>query len=97
MILKLLLNTKMICNMPTKIFEENNLGKIRKVLIVFDDMITDMISKKRLHLIVTKLFIRVKGRKLNISLASIMQSYFKVPNNARVDSTHYFIMKFPNK
>ena len=83
--------------MPTKIFEENNLGKIRKVLIVFDDMITDMISKKRLHLIVTKLFIRVKGRKLNISLAFIMQSYFKAPKNARLDSTHYFIMKFRNK
>ena len=49
-----------------KNIEENNLGKIRKVLIVFDDMIADMISKKRLHLVVTKLFIRVKGRKLNI-------------------------------
>ena len=80
-----------------KNIEENNLGKIRKVLIVFDDMIADMISKKRLHLVVTKLFITVKGRKLNISLASIMQSYFKVPKNARLDSTHYFIMKFPNK
>ena len=80
-----------------KNIEENNLGKIRKVLIVFDDMIADMISKKRLHLVVTKLFIRVKGRKLNISLASIMQSYFEVPKNARLDSTHYFIMKFPNK
>ena len=52
------------------------LEKKRKVLIVFDDMITDMINKKKLNPVVTQLFIR--GRKLNISIAFITQSYFKV-------------------
>ena len=45
--------------------------------------------------IVTELFIR--GRKLNISLVSITQSYFLVPENIRLNSTHYFVMKIPNK
>ena len=52
------------------------LEKKRKVLIVFDDMITDMINKKKLNPVVTQLFIR--GRKLNISIVFITQSYFKV-------------------
>ena len=58
---------------------EYNVDKERKILIVFDDMITDMISNKKLNSIVTELFIT--GIKLNISLAFINQSYFKVPNN----------------
>ena len=62
-----------------KNIEEYNPRKKRKVLIVFDDEIADMISKKKLNPIVTKLFIR--GRKLNISLAFIVQSYFKVPKD----------------
>ena len=53
-----------------------------------------MISKKKLNSIVTELFIR--GRKLNISLVFIIQSYFKVPKDVRLDSTHYFIMKIQN-
>ena len=44
---------------------------------------------------VTELFIR--GRKLNISLVFITQSYFAVPKDIRLNSTHYFIMKMPNK
>ena len=52
--------------------EEYNLGKKRKVLIVFDDMIADMINSKKLNPVVTKLFIR--GRKLNISNVFITQS-----------------------
>ena len=59
-----------------KNIEEYNLGKKRKVLIVFDDMIADMISNKKLNPIVTELFIR--GGKLNISVVFITQSYFKV-------------------
>ena len=75
--------------------EEYIIGKKRKVLIVFDDMIADMINNKKLNSIVTELFIR--GRKLNISLVFITQSYFKVPKDVRPNSTHFFIMKIPNK
>ena len=57
--------------------EEYNPGKKRKVSIVFDDMIVDMISNKKLSPIVTELFIR--GRKVNIFLVFITQSHFKVP------------------
>ena len=63
-------------------------------LIVFDDMIADMESNKKLSP-VTELFLR--GRKLNISLVFISQSYFKVPKTIRLNATHYFIMKIPNK
>ena len=55
----------------------------------------DMLSNKKLNPIVTELFIR--GRKLNISLVFITQSYFAVPKNIRLNSTHYFVMKIPNK
>ena len=54
-----------------------------------------MINNKRLNLIVTDLFIR--GRKLNISLIFIAKSYFKVPKDVRLSSTHFFIMKISNK
>ena len=57
--------------------DECNLGKKRKVLIVFDDMLADMINNKKLNPVVTELFIR--GRKLNISIVFITQSYFKAP------------------
>ena len=75
--------------------EEYNPNEKRKLLIVFDDMIADMLCNKKLNPIVTKLFIR--SRKLNISLVFIMQSYFLVPKNVRLNSTHYFIKKVPNK
>ena len=39
----------------------------------------------------------IRGRKLNISIVFIMQSYFKVPKDVRLNSTHFFIMKIPNK
>ena len=54
-----------------------------------------MLSDKKLNPIVTELFIR--GRKLNISLVFITKSYFTVPKNIRLNSTHYFVMKIPNK
>ena len=57
-------------------------------------MIADMTNNKKLNSKVTKLFIR--GRKLNISLF-LLQSYFKVPKDVRLNSTHFFIMKIPNK
>ena len=71
-----------------------NPGKENKVLIVFDDMIADMTSNKKLNSTVTELFIT--GRKLNISLVFI-QSYFKVPKDVRLNTTHIFIMKIPGK
>ena len=58
-------------------------------------MITDMIHNKKLNSIVTELFIR--ERKLNISLVFITQSYFKVPSDVRLNTTHFFISKIPNK
>ena len=78
-----------------KNIKDYNPRKNRKILIVFDDMIADMINNKKLNPIVTELFIR--GRKLNISIVFITQSYFKVPKNVRLNSTHFFIMKIPNK
>ena len=75
--------------------EDYNLGREHKILIVFDDMIADMINNKKLNPIITELFIR--GRKLNISIVFIMQSYFKVPKDVRLNSTHFFTMKIPNK
>ena len=78
-----------------KNIDEYNVDKERKILIVSDDMIADMINNKKLNSIVTELFIR--GRKLNISLVFITQSYFKVPKDVRLNSTHFFIMKIPNK
>ena len=78
-----------------KNIEEYDPGKKRKVLIVFDDMIADMINNKKLNPIVTELFIR--GRKRNISIVFITQSYFKVPQDVRLNSTQFFIMKSSNK
>ena len=78
-----------------KNIEDYNLIKKRKILIVFDDMIADMINNNKLNPIETELFIR--GRKLNISIVFITQSCFKVPKDVRLNSTHFFIMKIPNK
>ena len=58
-------------------------------------MIADMINNNKLNPIVTELFI--KGRKLNISIVFITHSYFKVPKDVRLNSTHFFIRKIPNK
>ena len=71
-----------------KNIEDYNLRKKRKVLIIVDDVIANMINNKKLNPIVTELFIR--GRKLNISIVIIMQSYFKVPKDVRLNSTNFF-------
>ena len=68
--------------------------KKRRILIVFDDMIADMESNTK-STMVTEFFLG--GRKLNISVVFISQSYFKVPNTIRLNAAHYFIMKTPNK
>ena len=91
MVQKLLLNIQDIY----KNIEEYNPNKNKKILVALDDLIADMLSNKKLNLIVTELFIR--GRKLNISLVFIMQSYFAVPKNVRLNSTHYLVMKILNK
>ena len=72
-----------------KNIEDYNPDKKRKVLAVFDDMIADMINNKKLNSIVTDLFIR--GRKLNISIVFITQSYFKVPKEVRLNTTHFLL------
>ena len=69
--------------------------KKRKMITVFDYVIADMINNKKLNPIVTELFIR--DTKLNISIVFITQSYFKVSKDVRPNSTHFFIMKIPNK
>ena len=78
-----------------KSIEEYNPNKKRETLIVFGDMIPDILSNKELNPIGSVLFFR--GRKLNISSAFITQSYFALPKNLRLNSTHYFIMKNPSK
>ena len=78
-----------------KNIHDYNLDKQNKILIVFDDMIADMIHTKKLNLVVTELFIR--GRKLNISLVFITQPYFKDPKDVRLNTSHLFIAKIPNK
>ena len=75
-----------------KNIEDCNPNKKRKILIVFDDMIVDMRNYKKVNPIVSELFIR--GRKLNISLAFIAQSYFSMPKDTILICTHYFVIKF---
>ena len=66
--------------------------KKSKILIVFDDMVADMIQNKKLNAIVTKFFIT--GRKLNISFVFNTKSYFKVPKDARLNTTHILSQSF---
>ena len=80
----------MICKMFIKI-----LNKECKILIVFDDVIADMINNKKQNSVASELFIR--GRKLNISLVFITQSYFNVSKDVRLNTTFFFIMKIWNK
>ena len=78
-----------------KNFEEYSLNKERKIFIIFDDMIADILSNRKLNSVVTELSMR--SRKLNISFVFISQSYFAVSKNIRLNSAHYFILKIPNK
>ena len=72
-----------------------NPSRRRKILIVFDDMIADIMTNKKFQAIIKELFIRC--RKLNISLVFITQSYFSVSKDVRLNTTHYFIIKTNNK
>ena len=78
-----------------KYIDEYNADKECKTLIVFDDTIADMINNKKQISVVAELFTR--GRKLNISLVFITQSYFNVSKDVRLNYTHFFIIKNPNK
>ena len=75
--------------------DDYNAKRKRKILIVFDDMIAEIITNKVFQSIIKELFIRC--RKLNISLAFITQSYFSVPKEVKLSSTHYLIMKIHNR
>ena len=72
-----------------------NSNRRRKIFIAFDDMIADIMTNKKFQTIIKESFIRF--RKLNISLVFITQSYFSVPKDIRLNSTHYLIMKINNK
>ena len=75
----------------------NNYNKNRdkKVLIVFDDMIADIEYNKNFERIIKELFHR--ARKIDVSIVFIMQSYFRALKDARLNSTHYILMKIGNK
>ena len=75
--------------------DDYNRNRKRKILIVFDDMIADIMSNIKFQAVLKKLFIRC--RKLNISLVFTTQSYFSIPKEVRLNSTHYLIMKINNK
>ena len=72
-----------------------NPSRKRKILIIFDDMITDIMTNEKFQSIIKELFIRC--RKLKISLVFIPQSYFSVPKDVTLNSAHYFLMKINNK
>ena len=75
----------------------NNYNKNRdkKVLIVFDDMIADIEYNKNFKQMIKELFYR--ARKINVSIVFITQSYFRALKDARLNSTHYILMKINNK
>ena len=75
--------------------DDYNANRKRRILIVFDDMIADIMTNKNFKSFIKELFIRC--RKLNISIVFITQSYFRTPKDARLNSTHYLLMKLQNK
>ena len=74
--------------------DDYNPSRKRKILIVFDDMIANIMTNKKFKAIIKDLFIRC--RRLNISLVFITQSYFFVLKDVRLNSAHYLIMKISN-
>ena len=75
--------------------DDCNPSRKRKILVLFDDMIADIMTNKKFQVIIKELFI--KYRKVNITLVFITQSYFSVPKDVRLNSTHYLIMKINNR
>ena len=72
-----------------------NPSRKRKILLVFDDMIADIMTNTKFQAVIKELFVRC--RKLNISLVFIRQSYFSVTQDVRLNSTQYFIMKINSR
>ena len=72
-----------------------NPNRERKILIICDDMIADVMDNKQFQAIIKKLFIRC--RKLNIPIVFIAQSYFRIPKDVRLNSTHYLLVKINNR
>ena len=72
-----------------------NKNRDKKVLIVFDDMISDIEYNNNFKKIIKELFFR--GRKINVPVVFITQSYFRALKDARLNSTHYILMKINNK
>ena len=93
------LNTFIECsNIMDDVYEnihDYNPNRRRKILIAVDDMIADIMTNEKFQAIIKELFIRC--RKLNITLVFITQSYFSVPKDMRLNSTHYLIMKINNE
>ena len=75
--------------------EDCNKKRKRKILIIFDDMISHVMSDKKARQILKDLFIR--SRKLNISLCFLTQSYFSVLKDVRLNCTHYILFKLNNR
>ena len=75
--------------------DDYNPSRKRKILIVFDDMIADIMTNKKFQAMIKELLIRCK--KLNISLVFITQPYFSVPKDVRLNSAHYLMMKINGK
>ena len=72
-----------------------NKNRDKNILIVFDDMIADKEYNKNFKRIIKELFYR--ARKINVSIVFIMQSCFRTLKDARLNSTHYILMKIGNK
>ena len=75
--------------------DDHKPSRKRKILIVFDGMIADIMSKKKCQTITKDLFIRC--RIVNLSLAFITQSYFSVSKDVRLNSRHYLVIKINNR
>ena len=75
--------------------DDYNKNRDKKVLIIFDDMIADIMRSEKFKGVVKELFIRC--RKLNVSIAFITQFYFRTPKDARLNSNQYILMKIGSK
>ena len=75
--------------------DDYNPTRKRKILIVFHDMIADIMANKKFQTIIKQLFIRC--RKVNISLVFITQFYFFLLKDVRLNSIHYLIMRINNR
>ena len=75
--------------------DDYNKNRDKKVLIIFDDMIADIMRSEKFKAIGKEIFIRC--RKLNVSIVFITQSYLRTPKDVRLNSNHYMLMKIGSK